>query len=57
MAVNGGTGAIMASLVALGVGVVDPGLGAGFGINILSSDEEIRRQAGSFIETVQGVIK
>ncbi len=40
----------------LSVGVVDPGLGAGFGINVLSSDEEIQHKAGSFIETVQRVI-
>ncbi len=32
----------------LSVGVVDAGLGAGFGINIDSTDEEIERAADAF---------
>ena len=32
---------------------VDPGLGAGFGINILSGDEEIQKKAGEFVCTVR----
>ena len=41
----------------LSVGVVDPGLGAGYGINVLSGDKEIEHKAETFIETVQRVIK
>jgi hypothetical protein len=37
----------------LSVGVVDPGLGADFGINILSDDREIERVAADFIKKVK----
>ena len=49
-----GTGAyprtddVLARSIALSVGVVDGGLGAGFGININSTDDEIRQVAGAF---------
>jgi dTDP-4-amino-4,6-dideoxygalactose transaminase len=39
---------ILARSIALSVGVVDTGLGAGFGINIDASDEEIQRCASQF---------
>lgn len=41
--------------IALSVGVVDPGLGAGFGINILSTDEEIDKTADTFVKTVKSL--
>jgi len=40
-----------------GVGVVDPGLGAGFGINILSNDEEIRKKAETFIKIAKHFVE
>jgi 8-amino-3,8-dideoxy-alpha-D-manno-octulosonate transaminase len=39
---------ILSRAINLSVGVVDSGLGAGFGINIHSSDEEIKRKAALF---------
>lgn len=47
---------ILERSINLSVGVVDPGLGAGFGINILSNDEEIQKKAETFIEVVQRFI-
>jgi hypothetical protein len=44
---------ILGRSINLSVGVVDPGLGAGFGIDILSSDDVIERQAQKFIDTVR----
>ena len=46
---------ILERSINLSVGVVDPGLGAGFGINILSGDEEIKSKAEAFIKTVRAV--
>ena len=43
--------------IALSVGVVDPGLGAGFGINILSTDEEIEKTAEKFVKTVRSIVR
>jgi dTDP-4-amino-4,6-dideoxygalactose transaminase len=43
---------ILSRAINLSVGVVDPGLGAGFGINVLASDEEIDTTADKFITTV-----
>ena len=40
----------------LSVGVVDPGLGASFGINILSTDEEIEKTAQKFVDTVKPIV-
>jgi dTDP-4-amino-4,6-dideoxygalactose transaminase len=42
-----GTDGIISRAVNISIGVVDPGLGAGFGINILSSDKEIDDCANS----------
>jgi dTDP-4-amino-4,6-dideoxygalactose transaminase len=39
---------ILARAINLSVGVVDRGLGAGFGINVNSTEEEIRRAAAAF---------
>ncbi len=47
---------ILERSINLSVGVVDPGLGAGFGINILSDDKEIQKKAETFIEVVQRFI-
>ncbi len=48
---------ILARAINLSVGVVDPGLGAGFGINILASEEEIESQAELFIKTVKTAVR
>jgi dTDP-4-amino-4,6-dideoxygalactose transaminase len=47
---------ILERSINLSVGVVDPGLGAGFGIDILSSDEVIERQAQKFIAVIRSII-
>ena len=47
---------ILARAINLSIGVVDPGLGAGFGINILAGDEEIESKAELFIKTVKKII-
>ena len=44
---------ILARSIALSVGVVDPGLGAGFGINVLSGDAEIDAAAERFIRAAR----
>ncbi len=49
------TDAILGRSVNLSVGVVDPGIGASFGINILSSDDEIARKAEEFVRTVKPI--
>jgi hypothetical protein len=41
---------ILSRAVNISVGVVDGGLGAGWGINILSPDDEIEKTAERFIE-------
>ena len=48
---------ILARAINLSIGVVDPGLGAGFGINILASEEEIESQAELFIKTVETAVR
>jgi len=50
------TDSILRRSINLSVGVVDPGLGADFGINILSPDEEIDRKAEEFIRLVKPII-
>jgi dTDP-4-amino-4,6-dideoxygalactose transaminase len=45
---------ILGRSIVLSVGVVDPGLGAGFGISVLSSDDEIARVAEKFIRVAKG---
>jgi 8-amino-3,8-dideoxy-alpha-D-manno-octulosonate transaminase len=47
------TDAVLARSIALSVGVVDPGLGAGFGINVLSTDAEIDAAAARFIKAAR----
>ena len=47
---------ILSRAVNLSVGVVDPGIGASFGINILSDDQEIQRKAGKFVDTVKSIV-
>jgi dTDP-4-amino-4,6-dideoxygalactose transaminase len=46
---------ILGRSIALSVGVVDPGLGAGFGINVLSGDAEILAAADRFIRAARAV--
>jgi dTDP-4-amino-4,6-dideoxygalactose transaminase len=50
------TDGILARAVNLSVGVVDPGIGANFGINVLSSDEEIARTAEEFVKRVKPIV-
>jgi len=45
---------VLGRSIALSVGVVDPGLGAGFGINVLSSDEELHAAAAKFVRAARG---
>jgi dTDP-4-amino-4,6-dideoxygalactose transaminase len=47
---------ILSRAVNLSVGVVDPGIGASFGINILSKDQEIQRKAKMFVDTVKSIV-
>lgn len=46
---------ILSRCINLSVGVVDAGIGASFGINILSTDEEIETTANTFIEKVRPI--
>jgi dTDP-4-amino-4,6-dideoxygalactose transaminase len=45
---------ILARSIVLSVGVVDTGLGAGFGINVLAIDDEIAQAAEKFVHVAQG---
>ena len=47
---------ILNRAVNLSVGVADRGLGAGFGINILSDDEEIQKTAEALIRIVKPIV-
>jgi dTDP-4-amino-4,6-dideoxygalactose transaminase len=47
---------ILARSVNLSIGVVDPGLGADFGINALSTQEDIDRSAEKFVKTLKPII-
>ncbi len=47
---------ILSRAVNLSVGVVDPGIGASFGINILSSDQEIQEKASVFVDVVKPIV-
>jgi dTDP-4-amino-4,6-dideoxygalactose transaminase len=49
------TDAVLSRAVNLSVGVVDPGIGASFGITVLSSDEEIDRTAEAFVKKVKPI--
>jgi dTDP-4-amino-4,6-dideoxygalactose transaminase len=50
------TDAILSRAVNLSVGVVDPGIGANFGITVLSTDEEIARTAEEFVKKVKPIV-
>jgi 8-amino-3,8-dideoxy-alpha-D-manno-octulosonate transaminase len=50
------TDAILRRSVNLSVGVVDAGLGADFGINVLSSEEEIYQKAEEFVRIMQPIV-
>lgn len=50
------TDEILTRSINLSIGVVDPGIGADFGINILSSNEEIYKKAEEFIKIVKSII-
>lgn len=47
---------ILSRSINLSVGVVDPGLGADFGINVLSMDDQIDRKAEEFVRLVKPII-
>jgi dTDP-4-amino-4,6-dideoxygalactose transaminase len=47
---------ILSRSINLSVGVVDPGLGADFGINVLSTDDFIDRKAEEFVRLVKPII-
>ena len=50
------TDEILTRSINLSIGVVDPGIGADFGINILSSNEEIYKKAEEFIKIVKPIV-
>jgi len=50
------TDEILARAINLSIGVVDPGIGADFGINILSNSEEIQRKAIEFVRIVKPIV-
>jgi len=50
------TDAILSRAVNLSVGVVDPGIGASFGITVLSSDQEIARKGEEFVKKVKSIV-
>jgi 8-amino-3,8-dideoxy-alpha-D-manno-octulosonate transaminase len=49
------TDTVLARAINLSVGVVDPGIGASFGITVLSSDDEIARTAEDFVKKVKPI--
>jgi len=51
------TDGILSRAINLSIGVVDPGIGADFGINILSSNEEIQKKAEEFIKIVKPIVE
>lgn len=50
------TDEILARAINLSIGVVDPGIGADFGINILSNNEEIQKKAVEFVKIVKPIV-
>ncbi|HUV06244.1 MAG TPA: DegT/DnrJ/EryC1/StrS family aminotransferase [Spirochaetia bacterium] len=50
------TDRILERAINISVGVVDPGLGAAFGINLNSTDDEVDRQVAAFRKTVEEVL-
>lgn len=51
------TDEILSRTINLSIGVVDPGIGADFGINILSSNEEIQKKVEEFIKIVKPIVE
>ncbi len=49
------TDAILSRALNLSVGVVDPGIGSGFGITVLSTNDEIDRTAEKFVKAVRPI--
>ncbi len=47
---------ILNRAINLSVGVVDPGIGADFGINILSTDKEIQEKADEFADIIKPIV-
>ena len=47
---------ILSRSINLSIGVVDPGLGADFGINILSNDDEIVEKGREFVKIVKSIV-
>ena len=47
---------ILSRSINLSVGVINPGLGSGFGISILSSSEEIQRKAAEITKTLKPIV-
>jgi len=50
------TDSLLERAINISIGVVDPGLGAGFGVNPMSTDDEIDEKADMFIDTVRKYI-
>ncbi len=46
---------ILKRAINLSIGVVDPGLGADFGVNILSAKEEVKDRANKFVKIVKPI--
>jgi hypothetical protein len=46
---------VLSRAVNLSVGVVDPGIGSGFGITVLSTNDEIDRTAEKFVKAVKPI--
>ena len=51
------TDALLERAINISVGVVDRGLGSAFGINMDSSDEEVDKQAATFRQTVEQIVR
>jgi len=49
------TDSILSRSINLSVGVVDPGIGASFGITVRSTDDEIARKADEFVKKVKPI--
>jgi dTDP-4-amino-4,6-dideoxygalactose transaminase len=47
---------ILERAINISVGVVDPTLGAGFGINVLSNDDEIQKKSEQLVRTVKEIV-
>ena len=47
---------ILSRSINLSVGIINPGLGSGVGISILSSSEEIQRKAAEITKTLKPIV-